>query len=256
MIALRTDGTVWTVGSNNYGELGDGTHYESYTFKQVPGLSSIITVAAGQYSKFAVKSNGEMYGWGWNTYGQLGDGSNSDRYSPTLIPGFQGAVSVSSWQHTLVVRNNGAATLWATGKNGEGQLGINGSLDSNVPIMVRLFMLNIDSDDDGAPDWQEVSLGTSPTNPDSNGDGILDGVSNQLGAFSPGSDSDGDGVSNESEQAHGTDPFAIDTDGDGYDDSVDDYPLDPARHAYPAGSASDTTAPQINLTQPVGATTL
>ena len=41
-------GTPWTVGSNSFGELGDGTTTRRTLPITVPGLSGVDTVAAGR----------------------------------------------------------------------------------------------------------------------------------------------------------------------------------------------------------------
>lgn len=256
IIAVRSDGTAWVCGGNSYGQLGDGGSATSFVFKRVSGLTSVTTVASGKEHNIAIRDNGDYYTWGRNNLGQLGDGTNVDKRTPVLISGFQGAIGASALDHSIVARNNGADSFWATGYNQFGQLGNAVNSDSNVPVLVHFLLLNGDADGDGIPDWAEIDDGTSPTNSDSNGDGISDGTAKQIGVSGSSLDTDGDGVPNAVELAQGTDPLAVDTDGDGYNDLVDDYPLDPARHVYPVGSASDTTAPQINLTQPVGATTL
>ena len=36
-MVLKTDGNVWVTGNNDFGQLGDGSNYESKTFVQVVG---------------------------------------------------------------------------------------------------------------------------------------------------------------------------------------------------------------------------
>ena len=72
-MALKNDGTVWAWGNNNNGQVGDGTTTNRPSPFQVPGLSSIIAVGAGNTHSLAVRSNGTVLAWGNNTSGQLGD---------------------------------------------------------------------------------------------------------------------------------------------------------------------------------------
>src|SRR5688500_5783812 len=46
-VALKSDGTVWTWGSNNVGELGDGTTFNRSFPVRVKNLNDVIAVAAG-----------------------------------------------------------------------------------------------------------------------------------------------------------------------------------------------------------------
>ena len=91
--------------------------------------------------------------------------------------------------------------------------------------------LDPDSDDDGLSDGEENSLGTDPNNPDTDGDGIPDNdddfpldASETTDTDGDGigdntdTDDDGDGISDSDEIADGTDPLNPDSDGDGLDD--------------------------------------
>lgn len=97
-VALRADGTVWTWGKNNHGELGIGTIGQSSAVPvQVPGLSEVTAVAAGGGFEsgghdLALLSDGTLLAWGSNRMGELGDGTDTD--SPVPVPvGGVGAVT-------------------------------------------------------------------------------------------------------------------------------------------------------------------
>ena len=44
-MALKTDGTVWVTGRNNYGQLGDGTTKEKHSFAKLSGVSGQLQSA-------------------------------------------------------------------------------------------------------------------------------------------------------------------------------------------------------------------
>ena len=75
-IALRRDGTVWSWGDNNQGQLGDGTTTQRLRADRVlvaPGqpLTGVNTIWAGHLDAFAVRLDGTAWAWGSNFFGQL-----------------------------------------------------------------------------------------------------------------------------------------------------------------------------------------
>lgn len=81
-LLLKTDGTMWAIGNNDYGALGQGNTTANYAvFQQVKGpgavgfLTNVVDISAGGYSSYAVISSGAAYGWGLNSNGEVGDGT-------------------------------------------------------------------------------------------------------------------------------------------------------------------------------------
>ncbi len=121
-IELKSDGTVWAWGLNDYGQLGDGSTIDSPAPIQVSGLTDVIAIAGGDFHTVALKSDGTVWAWGRNNVGQLGNGTTTDSLSPIQVSDITGAIAVSAGQyHTLVLKTDG--TAWAWGYNGSGQLG-------------------------------------------------------------------------------------------------------------------------------------
>ena len=103
-VALKSDGTVWTWGVNNYGQLGDGTTTDSPTPVQVLGLTDVTVVAAGGVQTAALKSDGTVWAWGSNVYGQLGDGTTTQSAIPVQASGLTGVTAISSGgYHTVAL---------------------------------------------------------------------------------------------------------------------------------------------------------
>jgi alpha-tubulin suppressor-like RCC1 family protein len=84
-VAVKSDGTVWAWGRNQWGELGDGTTTSRSTPVQVAGLTAVVAVAAGQSHTLALRSDGTVWAWGGNGGGQLGDGTTLDRHTPVQV---------------------------------------------------------------------------------------------------------------------------------------------------------------------------
>lgn len=129
-LALKSDGTVWTWGYNNYGQLGNGTTTNSNVPIQVPGLSQIVDVGAGLSFSLAVDASGNVYAWGRNNFGQLGNGTYNNSSVPVQVSGLTGVIAVGAGQgHCLALKSNGTVYSW--GYNISGQLG-NGTYNDNI----------------------------------------------------------------------------------------------------------------------------
>ena len=150
-LALKSDGSLWSWGYNNYGQLGDGTS-GSGTDKSAPvqvkgaggsgNLSDIVAVAAGSNHSVALKSDGSLWAWGHNGNGQLGDGTTTSRTLPVQVtaPSNSGylsdivAVGAGS-NHSMALKSDGS--LWAWGYNNYGQLGDGTTSQRNTPVQVK-----------------------------------------------------------------------------------------------------------------------
>jgi alpha-tubulin suppressor-like RCC1 family protein len=123
-MALRNDGTVWTWGGNWSGQLGNGmTTPPQATPGQVPGLTDITAVVAGEYHALALRGDGTVWAWGDNYFGSLGTGLDPDRQTtPVQASRITGVTTVvAGYTHSLALRGDG--TVWAWGENNHGQLG-------------------------------------------------------------------------------------------------------------------------------------
>lgn len=75
--ALMRDGSVQTYGSNDYGQLGNGsTGGSTESFSKV--CEGMAAVASGDYFVATLDADGVLYTWGRNNYGQLGNGCTED----------------------------------------------------------------------------------------------------------------------------------------------------------------------------------
>jgi alpha-tubulin suppressor-like RCC1 family protein len=135
--ALDTDGKVYASGHNEFGQLGLGDNSKETSrkaFTLVSDLSNkkIVAIAAGIYHSLALDSEGNVYATGENDVGQLGLGDKDNRNGFTSVTSLEGKkiVAVSAGRnHSLAIDENGK--VYATGKNGEGQLGLDDNFDRN-----------------------------------------------------------------------------------------------------------------------------
>ncbi len=116
MAGLHPDGTVYTWGSNQYGQLGQEHGASSLAPVMVQGLSSIIAVESGGYHVAAISTDGSVWTWGNNTYGQLGFDAGLSRVNstPTLVRGVTNVTAIAAgYAHTAALTRDGA--LWGWG---------------------------------------------------------------------------------------------------------------------------------------------
>ena len=79
-MALKSDGTVWAWGFNEYGQLGDGRYYYSQrSVVKVSGLNQVTALAGGGFHSMALKPDGTVWAWGDNRDGQLGIGMSPSK---------------------------------------------------------------------------------------------------------------------------------------------------------------------------------
>ena len=92
MVATKTDGTLWTWGNNEKGQLGQNQASaqleQTSSPVQIPGTDwgtdfKDIQVSASR--TMVVKTNGTLWAWGSNDGGQLGLNSKTNYSSPVQV---------------------------------------------------------------------------------------------------------------------------------------------------------------------------
>jgi alpha-tubulin suppressor-like RCC1 family protein len=152
--AIKTDGTLWTWGSNAYGRLGDGTTVAQCSpGTTAGGGTNWSSVSAGTYHTAGIKTDGTLWTWGWNYRGLLGDGTMLCRSSPgTTAGGGTNWSSVDAGQHvTGGIKTDG--TLWTWGCDLSGQLGDGAITNRSSPGTTA----------GGGTNWSSVSVAAAHT---------------------------------------------------------------------------------------------
>jgi alpha-tubulin suppressor-like RCC1 family protein len=122
-LARKTDGTLWTWGKGNVGQLGTGAAIDVSSPVQIGALTTWAFIAAGNSTAHAIQSNGTLWAWGGSEQGALGDGTVVYRSSPVQIGSLTNWSKISSgYGATLAIKTDG--TLWAWGKNASGAMGV------------------------------------------------------------------------------------------------------------------------------------
>jgi alpha-tubulin suppressor-like RCC1 family protein len=111
-LALRTDGTVWAWGSNDIGQLGNGSFQNSSIPVQVPGLRGISGISASRHT-LALKNDGTVWAWGGNAYGELGNGTTLGSTTPVEVPGLTGVSAISAGRgFSVALKYDGTVWTW------------------------------------------------------------------------------------------------------------------------------------------------
>ncbi|MBF0450215.1 MAG: hypothetical protein HQK75_05895, partial [Candidatus Magnetomorum sp.] len=143
-IALDSDGTLWTWGKNEVGQIGNGssTGYISTPY-HIPNFSDVIAIAAGGNHNLVLKSDGTVWGWGDNSRGQLADNTITNRLLPVQVKNASNTgfltdiIAISAGTtHSLALKSDGSVWVWGENSSGQGGQGGTGTTYFMLPVQV------------------------------------------------------------------------------------------------------------------------
>ncbi len=154
-LAIADDGTLWSWGKNDKGQLGDGTAESHEIPAQVGTDADWKRVRAGYNSSLAVKTNGTLWAWGYNGYGALGIGNTTNQSRPVQvgadtdweIPGSSLGYAQSS---SFAAKTDGSLWFWGNDKYYQSGL----SEEPHQDLRLRPIEAGTQ-----ARDWKTVSMG-------------------------------------------------------------------------------------------------
>lgn len=137
---IRTDGTLWCMGYNQYGQMGNGTVTTMYSspVQAYGGTNWIFYESGTSWTHAGIQSDGTLWTWGYNAQGLLGQGTtdSGDHPSPAQVSGGGYWASVSIGDYAAAgIKNDGTLWTWGIGSV-SGCLGLNNMLDKNTPTQV------------------------------------------------------------------------------------------------------------------------
>ena len=134
--AIKTDGTLWSLGGqNSVGELGQNNRTAYSSAVQVGSGSDWNYVGGGDRNASAIKTDGTLWIWGRNDNGQIGvNNAGGWLSSPVQVPGTTWSKVSGAEQGFLAIKTDG--TAWAWGTNNFGQLGLNDTTDRSSPTQI------------------------------------------------------------------------------------------------------------------------
>ena len=138
-VARKSDGTLWSWGNNNVGQLGLSNQTQYSSPRQIGSLTNWSRIARSYLFTMATKTDNTFWTWGRGDGGGLGQNSQVSVNSPVQVPG----TNWSTADHKLMpgfysagaIKTDG--TLWTWGSNGsEGILGHSNTTDYSSPRQV------------------------------------------------------------------------------------------------------------------------
>ncbi len=153
-LALRSDGTVLSWGSNEFGQLGRITKkiFDAEAVA-IPYLTDVIHISAKAHYSLALKRDGTIWSWGNNFTGALGTGDNENRSIPTRVEGIDGATSISAGnKFALALRSDG--TVWGWGAS------CNDANKSRTAELLNMFGSSLKQIDGGYYDTNSTGEGS------------------------------------------------------------------------------------------------
>lgn len=112
---IKKDGTMWTAGFNDVGQLGTGDTKSGNKMRQI-GKNKKWKVVSSKYAHaVAIAEDGSLWAWGLNGSGQIGDGTITNRHVPTRVGKDTDWVEAytGAW-NTVAVKRDGSLWAWGT----------------------------------------------------------------------------------------------------------------------------------------------
>jgi alpha-tubulin suppressor-like RCC1 family protein len=111
-VAIKKDGTLWTCGLNEYGQLGLGDVNDRSFPTQVGTMNDWIKIICGYFHTIAIKKDGTLWVWGFNYLYQLGLGDVNDRSFPTQVGTMNDYIEIANSNNTPDVEKNNTSQIW------------------------------------------------------------------------------------------------------------------------------------------------
>ena len=134
--AIKVDGTLWSMGYNGYGQLGQNTGPSLYRSSptQVGTNTTWDTVTAGERFYVATRTDGTAWAWGLNWQGQVGDNNTVHKSAPIQIGTDTNWKGVGAANVTAGgIKTDG--TLWLWGEIG-GANALNNTTNRSSPTQI------------------------------------------------------------------------------------------------------------------------
>ena len=113
VLAINSEGELYSWGHNGYGQLGVGALPGIRPAQVTLGSGSyrVVQVACGSHHSLALTSDGDVFAWGYNNCGQIGLGITANQTTPRRVQtniGGKTCIRIACGQtSSMALTNNG-----------------------------------------------------------------------------------------------------------------------------------------------------
>jgi alpha-tubulin suppressor-like RCC1 family protein len=122
-LVLANDGTLWTWGAGNVGQLGNANLADSAVpvpVNLLPGGRVPVKISAGTSHNLVLASDNSLWAWGQGNNGQLGNGGFLNSATPVAIAGVpagEQVTAIAAGAHNLAILGSGNAAPSASAQS-------------------------------------------------------------------------------------------------------------------------------------------
>ena len=141
---LDSEGNVFSVGNNEYGQLGLGHNRNQNELNKIPNIPPIKIISCVNISCYLIDLEKNLWTFGYNDLGQLGHGDTTNRNAPKIVNTLKNIQQISygsCGQHFLA--KNSQNQIFVTGFNTHGQLGTGDIKSVSIPEEIDSQYSNI-----------------------------------------------------------------------------------------------------------------
>ena len=131
---LDSEGNVYSVGGNKYGQLGLGHNAKQNVLNKISNIPSIKVISCVFESCYLIDFEGNLWSFGDNNKGQLGHGDEAHLNAPKIINALKDIQQISygcTGYHFFA--KNSQNQIFVTGNNNHGQLGTGDTQSGSIP---------------------------------------------------------------------------------------------------------------------------
>ena len=132
MLLAKADGTVWSWGRDQWGQLGLGAQGgTSATPRPITTLAGVVSVVARSSFSMALKADGTVWAWGDASNGRTGPYGAASNV-PVQVRGLSGIIGIEAgWGNTAYAIDY-AGNVYGWGRNTYGELGTGSATPASV----------------------------------------------------------------------------------------------------------------------------